>query len=96
MPLTPFQTLALQDTLSVHLDRILESFKPGAKITVVVRNPGYGDAGVVIGNDDLNEAVAEIQRRVAADKYPHGRCLSCGWPNAANGCCTRTGCCDSE
>ena len=55
--------LIMQDDLSNHLDAILAMFKPGAKATLVVRNPGHGDAGVVIGNDDLDEAIKEIERR---------------------------------
>jgi len=69
MALSPCEEAALQDTLAIHLDRVLESFKPGAKVTLVVRNPAYGDeAGVVIGNDDLSEVIAEIKRRQAAQK----------------------------
>jgi hypothetical protein len=55
--------LALEMGLAEALDRIKAMFKPGAKVTVVVRNPGYGDAGVVIGDDDLDEVIAEIERR---------------------------------
>lgn len=62
------RVLALQDELSRHLDEIGTLFKPGAKLTLVVRNPGRGDAGVVIGNDDLDLAVEEIRRRQAATK----------------------------
>lgn len=52
----------LQDDMSYHMDAILRMFKPGAKITVVVRNPGHGDADVVIGSDDLDETIGAIQR----------------------------------
>lgn len=66
MSLTQEQELALHDNLAVHLDGILSHFKPGAKVTVVIRNVGVvGDAGVVIGNDDLNEAISEIKRRMS-------------------------------
>lgn len=30
---------SLHDSISLHMDGILNLFKPGAKITVVVRNP---------------------------------------------------------
>lgn len=54
----------LHENLSVHLDEILKHFKPGAKVTVVIRNPSVpGHSGLVIGNDDLDEAIAEIRRR---------------------------------
>lgn len=91
--LTPAQTVALHDELAKHLDRIKRAFKPGSRVTLVIRNPGISDeAGVVIGDDDLDEAVAEIRRR----QYPHGRCAACGSPNAADGCCGRSGCCNSD
>lgn len=61
--MNPSQKLvAVQEQMSNHMDAILRLFKPGAKITVVVRNPGYGDADVVIGSDDLDEAIRAIER----------------------------------
>jgi hypothetical protein len=54
--------VAVQEEMSNHMDAIVRLFKPGAKITVVVRNPGYGDADVVIGSDDLDQAVQAIER----------------------------------
>lgn len=26
----------------------------------------------------------------------HGRCAACGWPNKADGCCSRADCCNSD
>lgn len=57
--------ILLRERMSDHMDAILRMFKPGAKITVVVRNPGHGDADVVIGDDDLDDAIAAIQRSKA-------------------------------
>ena len=52
-----------------HLDAIAALFKPGAKLTLLVRNDvGSGlDADVVITNDTLPEAIAGLQRRQAAE-----------------------------
>lgn len=58
----------LHADLAEHLEQIQQLFRPGAKVTLVVRNPGYGDAGVVIGDDDLDEAVKEIRKRQEADR----------------------------
>lgn len=55
----------LQDSMSDHMDAILRCFKAGATITVVVRNPAYGDADVVIGNDDLDATIEAIQKMKA-------------------------------
>jgi hypothetical protein len=54
--------IAVQYEMSNHMDAMLRLFKAGAKITVVVRNPGFEDADVVIGSDDLDEAIAAIER----------------------------------
>lgn len=47
----------LSDQLATDLDSILSKFKPGAKVTVIVRCPMVKDGDVVIGNDDISEAV---------------------------------------
>lgn len=57
--------VSLQETMSDHMDAILRCFKPGATITVVVRNPAYGDADVVIGNDGLDKAIEAIEKMKA-------------------------------
>lgn len=57
----------LHSDISYHADAILKMFKPGAKITIVVTNDGHGDAGVVLGNDSLDRAIEEIERRKASE-----------------------------
>jgi hypothetical protein len=52
------------DEIAGHMDRILEMFKPGAKITVCVRSPNVpGDTDFILTNDDLTEARAALQRQ---------------------------------
>lgn len=53
--------VGLQERISDHMDAILRMFKPGAAITVVVRNPGFGDADVVLSSDDLDAVIGAIQ-----------------------------------
>lgn len=54
----PSKQLAnLYEEMSDHIYAILRCFKTGAKITIVVRNPGYD---VVLGNDDLNASIEAI------------------------------------
>lgn len=56
------------------LERITRRFKAGAKLTLVVRQPNVpGDAGVVIGDDDLELAIAEIRRRQETERGGPGR-----------------------
>lgn len=67
MPMTFAEHVALQDALSRHLAEVAKLFGPGARLTLVVRNPDTpGDAGLVIGDDDLELAVEEIRRRQRA------------------------------
>lgn len=60
----------LHDRLADHLERIKRLFKPeyDAKLTLVVRMPGVpedeDDAWIVISDDNLDEALAGIQRRI--------------------------------
>lgn len=49
-----------------HMDSILRIFKPGAKITVMVRRPGQPEQDFLMTDDDLAEAVKLIGRRQAA------------------------------
>ena len=51
----------LQDDLSDDLDRIMKRFK-NPKVTLIVRAPDLPDGDVVIGNDNLDEAIAAVQR----------------------------------
>lgn len=56
------------------LERIARRFKPGAKLTLVVRQPNVpGDAGVVIGDDDIELAIAELRRRQETERGGPGR-----------------------
>lgn len=51
----------LHDDLSSDLAQIARRFK-APRITLIVRNPQLADGDVVIGNDDLDEAIAAIRR----------------------------------
>lgn len=53
----------VQEDVSCHMDEILRCFKPGAKIAVLVRSPGYPHRDFVMTNDDLDELTAMIARR---------------------------------
>jgi hypothetical protein len=46
-----------------YMDRIVKLFKPGAKITVIVRSPDYADRDFIMSDDDLEEAIAALRRR---------------------------------
>jgi hypothetical protein len=52
----------LNDELTKDLDRVKSKFRENCKVTLVVRNPDIEDADVVMGNDDLNEAISAINR----------------------------------
>jgi hypothetical protein len=49
---------------SQHMDKIIKKFKPGAKITVIVRSPQIpGDTDFILTNDDLEHVVMAIRRQ---------------------------------
>lgn len=58
-------TLAL---VQLHMSEILSCFKPGRKITVLVRTPGDPEADVCLSDDDMAEVVAMAERRLKYGK----------------------------
>lgn len=54
--------MQLHDDLSRDLERIAKRFKPGAKLTLVVRHPSLSDADVVLTDDDTEAAIAAIRK----------------------------------
>lgn len=48
-----------------HMDAILKFFKPGAKITVLVRRPEAPDGrqDFVLSNDTIDAAIAALEQR---------------------------------
>ncbi len=56
---------AVGDDIGHLMDRILKLFKPGAKITVVVRFPGYPEREVIMTDDDLDGVIETCHRRQA-------------------------------
>jgi hypothetical protein len=55
-----------QAEVSRLMNQILDHFKPGRKITVLVRTPGEPAQDFMMSNDDLAEATKMIQRRMEA------------------------------
>lgn len=60
---------AVQDVSEIaanHMDAILALFKPGAKITVLVRRPEKPDGtqDLVLTNDGIEKAIAALQQRL--------------------------------
>lgn len=51
--------------IAAHMDAIVALFKPGVKITVVVRTPSHPDGSrdLVMTDDIIDEAVAAMLRR---------------------------------
>ncbi len=48
------------------MDQMLTNFKPGAKITVLIRVPGKDEADFLMTSDDLDDVIDAVQRRKAA------------------------------
>lgn len=58
----------MQDEISDCLDRVKRCFKPGVKVMILVRTEGdtEGRRDVLMGDDDPQEAMNLIARRMAA------------------------------
>lgn len=56
----------VQDLTSGCMNEIKACFKPGAKITVLVRAPGYPDRDFCMTDDQPGEIIAMMERRKAA------------------------------
>lgn len=57
----------VQQVVSDHMDSIVRCFKPGVKITVLVRTPGFPGRDFMMTSDDHSELIAMIERRKLAD-----------------------------
>lgn len=58
----------MQDEVSDCLDRVKRCFKPGVKVTILVRTEGdaEGKRDFMMGDDEPQEAMNMIARRMAA------------------------------
>lgn len=60
---------ALENTtqfVATRMDEIVTCFKPGVKITVLVRTPGFPERDFMMTDDESAEIIAMVQRRQAA------------------------------
>ena len=69
--MTPEERRRIDDTaqrVQWHLDEIERLFKPGVKITLLVRTPSHPDGGrdFLMTNDRVGDAIAAIRRRILA------------------------------
>ena len=53
----------VQDAVGAHMDAIRKRFKPGVKLTVMVRSPGFPDRDFVMTDDEIPELVLMLSRR---------------------------------
>lgn len=57
----------VQDEVAVHMDDIVKMFKPGAKVTVLVRFPGFPERDFLMTSDDTDGIIEAVARRQQAD-----------------------------
>lgn len=57
--------IAAQLEVAASMDRIKTGFKPGVKITVLVRTPDYPDQDFLMTDDTDTEIMAAIERRMS-------------------------------
>lgn len=53
----------VRNVVSNSMDDILENFKQPAKITILVRRPGFPEQDFCLSNDDPKEAILALKRR---------------------------------
>ena len=56
----------VREKISGHLDGIKKLFKPGTKVTVIVRTPGHDTRDFVLTDDALSEVAELLRRRMAS------------------------------
>lgn len=64
--MTPLEVV--QNDVSDYMDGIKKLFKPGVKIAVLVRTPGYPERDFMMTDDTTGELAAMIERRAKAER----------------------------
>lgn len=67
------QLLKVQYTVAKHLEKILKLFRPGVKITILVRLPADSQADFLMTDDDLDEVIEAVHRRKEAGMQAPGQ-----------------------
>lgn len=52
----------LEAEIANHSAQVAAIFKPGCKVTILVRNPGVEGGLVLVTDDDINLAIASLQK----------------------------------
>ena len=60
------------ESVQWHMNEMLKLFKPGRKITVLVRSPEQPTADFCMTNDDLVEVATMVQRRIEQERPADG------------------------
>jgi hypothetical protein len=60
----------VQQRVADHMDEIHGYFKPGVKVTVIVRTPDFPERDFMMTADDIPELITLLQRREQAGKTP--------------------------
>lgn len=58
----------VRETVARYMDEITSMFKPGSKITVLVRAPGFPNRDFMMTDDEFSELIAMLERRSKAQK----------------------------
>jgi len=55
----------VREEISDHLDAVKRLFKPGVRVTILVRTPDFPDGSrdLVLTDDDLDAALSALSRR---------------------------------
>jgi len=70
-----FDLQYVQMNVASYMERIVKHFKPGVKIAVLVRSPGFPDRDFMMTDDSIPELRAMLDRREPPPKkQPCGEC----------------------
>ena len=61
---TKFDLMIVQSEVAHHMEQIEKAFKPGVRLTVLVRTPGFPEGDFVMTSDGLEDAIEMLQRRL--------------------------------
>lgn len=45
-----------------HAGQVADLFKPGARVTILIRNPQLEDGDIVVSDDSMESVIAAVQR----------------------------------
>lgn len=78
MPMDRLKSVHAQ--IANHCVEVSDLFKPGARVTILVRNPGLGDGDLVVTDDSFDHAISALEKLKAKDAIKLSATEAAGLP----------------